>query len=166
MNTSDILLLYDYSCWANARILQATLRLTPEEFVALNTSSHGSLRGTLVHTLFAEIIWRRRLQGESMPAGLPVEAGFSTLAELQKACAANEAVMRTYLQSLTDVGLQAVCKYQNTKGVPFENVAWNILMQVLNHSTQHRAEAAVMLTDLGHSPGDVDMILYLREKGL
>jgi uncharacterized damage-inducible protein DinB len=166
MNTTEILMLYDYNYWAHARILQAALQVTPEQFAAPNTSSYGSLRGTLVHALFAETIWRRRLQGESMPAGLPVEADFRTPADLQKACAANEAEMRAYLQSLSDADLQAVVKYQNTKGVAFQNVTWNILLHVLNHGTQHRAEAAAMLTDLGHSPGDIDMILYLREKGL
>ena len=166
MNTTDILMMYDYNYWAHARILQAALQLTPEQFIAPNTSSYGSLRGTLVHALFAEMIWRRRLQGESMPSGLPVEADFQTPAELQQANAANEAAMRAYLQSLADADLQAVVKYQNTKGVPFQNVAWNILMHVLNHGTQHRAEAAAMLTDFGHSPGDIDLIIYLREKGL
>ena len=29
---------------------------------------------------------------------------------------------------------------------------------------QKAAEAAAMLTDFNHSPGDIDMILYYREK--
>jgi len=166
MNTTDILVLYDYNYWASGRILQAGLQVTPEAFTAANTSSYGSLRGTLVHLLSAEMIWRRRLQGEQMPTGLPQEADFPTSSTLYEACLAEEARMRAYLADLSNGDLQAITYYKNTKGLPFQNTTWHILSHMLNHSTQHRAEAAAMLTDLGHSPGDVDMILYLREKGL
>jgi uncharacterized damage-inducible protein DinB len=166
MNTTEILTLYDYSYWANARILRAALQVTPGQFIAKNTSSYGSLRGTLAHALFAESIWRRRLQGEQMPAGFPVETDFPTPQALYESSTAEEALMRAYLSGLDDAGLQATLHYKNTKGVPYQNVAWHILLHVLNHGTQHRAEAAMMLTDFGHSPGDIDMIMYFREKGL
>jgi uncharacterized damage-inducible protein DinB len=166
MKTTDILLLYDYNCWASARILSATLQVTPEEFAAGNTSSYGSLRGTLVHILSSEMIWRRRLQGEQMPTGLPREADFATPQLLHDACMAEETRMRAYLSSLGDSDLEQICQYKSTKGMPFQNTIWHLLSHMLNHGTQHRAEAAAMLTDWGHSPGDVDMILYLREKGL
>ena len=55
-------------------------------------------------------------------------------------------------------------EYSTTKGVPYENVLWNLLVHVVNHGTQFRAEAAVALTDYGHSPGDLDLLLYFRDK--
>ncbi len=166
MNKTDLLILYDYNYWASSRILRAMLQVTPEDFAAANTSSYGSLRGTLTHILFAEMIWRRRLQGEQMPTGFPQETDFPTPQSLYDAFQAEEALMRAYLAGLSDGSLQAITHYKNTKGAPFQNTTWHILSHMLNHGTQHRAEAAAMLTDLGHSPGDVDMILYLREKGL
>jgi len=166
MKTIDLIILYDYNYWASARIWRAALQVTPEAFVADNGSSHGSLRGTLTHLLFAETVWRRRLQGEEMPSGLPQVGDFPTPQALHQAFLAEEAQMRAYLDSLTDDNLQAIVHYKNTKGVPFQNTTWHVLSHMLNHGTQHRAEVAAMLTELGHSPGDVDMILYLREKGL
>ena len=38
---------------------------------------------------------------------------------------------------------------------------WQALAHVVNHGTQHRSEAAVLLTDVGHSPGDLDMVDYI-----
>ena len=162
MTADEIRILFDYSYWATERILRTALLVTPEQFNAPNTSSHGSLRGTLFHTMTAQITWRTRL--ERVPP--PVEMPCATPQELKDVWAAEEARLRAYLQTLGDADLSASVSYKNSKGVPFEEPLWQILMHMLNHGTQHRAEAAAMLTDFNHSPGDVDMILYFREKAL
>jgi uncharacterized damage-inducible protein DinB len=164
MDKKDLLTLFDYSYWASARLWKALLLVTPEQFTAKNTSSYGSLRGTLVHILFAERIWRRRIQGEPMPTGFPSEADFPTPQSLVVAWQADEKLERAFLAGLSEAFLQSTLEYKNTKGVSFQNLVWNILAHVVNHGTQHRAEAAAMLTDFGLSPGDVDMILYFREQ--
>jgi len=166
MNAEHIRTLFDYVYWANARIFRAALRVTPDQFTAANTSSYGSLRGTLAHVLRSEMIWRRRLQGDPMPTGIPIEADFPTPQALLTAWQAEEPLLRAYLASLAEADLQAMVSYKSTKGEPFQNARWAILAHVVNHGTQHRAEAAAMLTDFGHSPGDIDMIIYFREKGL
>ena len=164
MNANDLRTLFDYNYWATARIMSVALEVTSEQFTVANTSSYGSLRGTLVHTMRAEMIWRRRLQGDPMPVGLPVEADFPTPQSLYEAWMAEEPLMCSYLRGLSDSDVSMVVDYKNTKGVPFRNVIWHILAHVVNHGTQHRSEAAAMLTDFNHSPGDIDMILYFREK--
>ena len=166
MNTENIRTLFDYVYWANARIFRAALQVTPAQFTAANTSSYGSLRGTLVHILRSEMIWWRRLQGDPMPTGMPVEADFPTPQALLTVWQAEEPLMRAYLATLTEADLQVMISYKSTKGEPFQNICWGILAHVVNHGTQHRAEAAAMLTDFGRSPGDIDMIVYFREQGL
>jgi uncharacterized damage-inducible protein DinB len=162
MNADEIRTLFDYSDWASQRILRATLLVTPEQFNAPNTAGHDSLRGTLFHMLTAQITWRTRLERVAPPAELPC----TTPAELKEAWVAEEARLRAYLQTLSDSDLPAPVSYKNSKGLPFEEPLWQILMHLLNHGTQHRAEAAAMLTDFSLSPGDIDMILYFREKAL
>jgi len=160
MNTTEILTLFDYNYWASARIMGAALQLTPAQFNAPNTAGHGSLRGTLVHLLTAAITWRTRLEHVERPP----ESACATPQDFQQAWDAEEQRMRAYLRRLSDADLQARVAYQTSKGVPYEDPIWQVLMQLFNHGTQHRAEAAAMLTDFNHSPGDVDMIIYFREK--
>ena len=38
-----------------------------------------------------------------------------------------------------------------------------MLTHLLNHGTQHRSEAAALLTQAGRSPGELDLIVYLEE---
>src|SRR5215211_4305597 len=65
MHKQDMLLLYQYNQWANARILNAASNVTQEQYLAPASFPHGGLRGTLVHALFAEWIWRKRWEGTS-----------------------------------------------------------------------------------------------------
>ncbi len=71
--------------------------------------------------------------------------------------------MRGFLARLKDEDLLRVVSYKNTKGRPLAYPLWQLMAHVVNHGTQHRAEAAAMLTELGHSPGDVDLVYFLPE---
>jgi uncharacterized damage-inducible protein DinB len=41
---------------------------------------------------------------------------------------------------------------------------WHCLLHVVNHGTQHRSEAAALLTEYGSSPGDLDVTMFLNEQ--
>jgi uncharacterized damage-inducible protein DinB len=59
-----------------------------------------------------------------------------------------------------------VFEYTTLGGQPYSNTLWHLMAHVVNHGTQHRSELALLLTKLGHSPGDIDLISFVREKGL
>jgi uncharacterized damage-inducible protein DinB len=162
LQTSELVFLYSYNEWANRRILGATQKLTPEQFLASTGLSWGSVRDVLVHALGAEWIWRMRLQHGEAPTQLLQAAEFPTVAALVARWEVEMAAMRAYAAGLDEARLNSVATYRNTKGQPFEGVLWQILAHVVNHGTQHRAEAAHVLTGYGCSPGDVDMIVFMR----
>jgi uncharacterized damage-inducible protein DinB len=166
MNTADLRTLFDYHYWSNARILGAAQRVSPAQFTSANTSSYGSLRGTLAHCLASEVIWLKRLQGAQPPIAAQRQDEFPTPQALIETWTNAETRMRAYLEPLTDETALSILDYKNSQGMVFHNTVWGILTHVVNHGTQHRAEAAAMLTDFNCSPGDIDLILYLREKGL
>ena len=72
--------------------------------------------------------------------------------------------MRGFVASLTDDDLNRPVSYNTTKGLPMENILWHLMTHVVNHGTQHRSEAAMLLTGCGYSPGDLDLIVFLRER--
>lgn len=166
VQTADMVLLFDYNGWATQRILNAAQKLTPEQFLAQTNLSRGNIRNVLAHMLGAEQVWRKRLQEGESPTSLLDPQQFTTLEQLTALWRAEEAAMRAFVAGLSDSQLNGVIGYRDTKGRPYESVLWHLLMHVVNHGTQHRAEVAEALTAYGCSPGDVDLVVYLREKGL
>ncbi len=165
MNKNDLLILYNYNYWANDLILNSAAKVSQEQYTApFPNLSYSSLRGTLIHTLRAEIIWRMRCANGVSPSGQAVETDLQTVADLQAFWKAEEKTMRAFLAGLSDDQLQGRVSYTSTKGVPYENVLWQILVHVVNHGTQTRSEAAIALTAYGQSPGDLDLILFLRRQ--
>ena len=164
MHKADIITLYNYNSWANARVLRATEYVSTEQFVAPVRVSFGSLRGTLVHALSTEWMWRVRCQEGVSPISMLAEEDFPTVDSLVVRWHEEEAAMRAFLNQLDDEHLNQSVAYATTKGVPYTNILWQLLFHVVNHSTQFRSEAGVVLTEYGFSPGDLDMIVFLREQ--
>jgi uncharacterized damage-inducible protein DinB len=156
--------LLEYNYWANRRVLEASRQVPAEQYAAPAGLSHGSLRGTLAHILSAEIVWRLRCQEGLSPPALFTEQDFPTFEQLAARWSAEEQAMRTFLADLGDQDIQRPVSYHDTRGRPFATPLWQILAHVVNHGSQFRAEAGVGLAHLGHSPGDLDMIVFFRER--
>ena len=163
MNKNYIQTLYRYDQWANARILDTAAKLSPEQFLAPSEHPHRYLRGVLTHILFAEWIWRKRWSGESLTTRLKPE-DFPTFESLRSRWQTEETELMKFVEEITEEKLNAPFQYTSIEGVKYENSLCEAMAHVVNHGTQHRSEAAILLTELGHSPGDLDMILFLRKK--
>lgn len=164
MNISDIHLLYDYNYWANRLIVDTAAALSPQLLAQPFAFAPDGLRGTLVHTLDGENLWRHLCQfNRLLEHRLAETEPFPTLESIATFWTAEEAEMRAYLRSLRDEDLESMVRYEIPEGRR-ERVLWHCLVHVVNHGTQHRSEAAAALTDLGHSPGGLDFTRYLNQR--
>lgn len=122
------------------------------------------MRGTLVHILDAEYGWLRIFQsGDGAAPGLKQEQ-FPTLEGLLERWREEEKGMRAYLAGLHDEDLPGPLHYTNDSGKKRQRVLWHCLVHVVNHGTQHRSEAAALLTEYGQSPDDIDFTVFLNEQ--
>jgi uncharacterized damage-inducible protein DinB len=163
MQKSDLQLLFAYNTWANRKILAASAGVPIDQFVSPIGYSWGSLQAILVHTLTAELVWRTRLQGKDATSAFLDAKDFASPAALIEFWSVEAGLLDEYLASLEDADLQKTIQYKTRRGQPMEDCVWQVLLHVVNHGTQHRSEAAQILTSLGHSPGDIDLIVFLRE---
>ena len=162
MNIQDIHLLYNYNYWANGQILTAAAKATEEQFLAPAEFPYGGLRGTMIHILEAELAWRVRFEGIGTAEEL-LESEFPTPALLETRWREDEKSMRAYLASLHDEDMNSRLRYPIDSGEIRERILWHCLVHVVNHGTQHRSEAAALLTRFSQSPGDLDFTLFLNQ---
>lgn len=153
--------LFAYSAWAAARLLKAAEGLAPAELDAAPIPGCGSLRAVFAHTIGAEEIWRRRWEGET-PTSFPALAEFATIEAITARWEDEQRRWQSHLAHLADETLLGTLSYKNLTGASFHNPLWQTLVHLANHGTQHRSELAAMLTALGRSPGDLDLIVYFR----
>lgn len=164
MRQNELFTLYAYNRWANQRILHAAAGLSDAQFCTPQLAELGSVRQILVHVYGAEWIWRKRCEEGVSPAALPPEEDFVDFDALHTRWQAEEEAMHAFVAGLTDARIEGEMSYRTTSGRDMAAPLWQVLLHVVNHGTQHRAEAAVLLTALGRSPGDIDLIVYVREK--
>ena len=172
MKIDEIKLLYDYNDWADARILAACARVSPKQYAAPTPfgTGRGGLRATMVHML--DSMWQSRitLQGyyeepladeAAYDATELHEDAFPTLAALQERWMTEQREMRAYIDTLTEETLNGMIRYV-IPGAVREHVVWRFLLDVIIHATQHRSEAAALLTGYGQSPGDFDFTMFME----
>ena len=153
MRLSEFVQLFDYHDWATARLLEAAARLEEAPPQALLVK--------LAHLCEAQRAWRMLLtQGQFTDFLQPSDyADFMAVLALWQR--ERDAFLH-YLHSLDESDLQREIEYVGAHG-PRKRLVWHCLWHVVNHGTQHRAECAMLLTELGCSPGDLDFPIFLDE---
>jgi uncharacterized damage-inducible protein DinB len=165
VNADYFRFIYEHLYWARDKVLAAADDLSAEEFVEENGFTYKSIRGILTHAMAGESLWLPRARGETPAAFLRAE-DVPDVGTLRAAWGEQESKHRAYLEKMTDADATRDIVYTGRDGVERHNPAWHLLTLVYHHTTQHRSEAAEALTMIGHSPGDMDLLVFTRERGL
>ena len=162
VNNEEIRTLFAYNRWANRRLLTAARLLPWPDFIRDLRSSHGSLRGTLVHVVWAEWLWTRRWQGES-PKQIFAPEDFRDWVTLESRWTTVENEQQAFLESLNDKLLNIRVSYKNLQGQRWEYSLAHMLQHTINHSSYHRGQVAALLRQLGQTPPATDFLVFLDE---
>lgn len=160
MDINTLKVLYDYTYWAHGRVWGCALKLTEEQYKRELSFSWGSVHKQFVHIMGAEWIWLSRLKGTS-PSALLHSDDYPTREDVKAKWQTIEADVRTYLNTLTPAELERDFTYRNTKGEQYTVNVGKLLLHVVNHGTDHRAQIFAMIHQMGGETLEQDLITYL-----
>ena len=164
MKIDDVETLYVYNRWANRRLLAAARLVEPPDFMRELVTSHGSLRGTLVHVLWGEWVWLQRWGGDSPKRAFAPDE-FPDIASLESRWAQVERDQANFIGGLTDQRLRTLVSYENLQGQRWEYSLVHMMQHVVNHSSYHRGQVVTLLRQLGQIPPATDFLVFFDEAG-
>lgn len=156
--------IYEHSRFANGRLLDQAEKLSDAELDTERPGMFGSIRTTLQHMMQAQHGWLRRVQGLDPVAPWADEA-FPTITDLRNQWDELDAETLAYVATLTDDQLLERLAMRSWRGWVMDAPRWQALVHQAFHQHQHRGELAMVLTNLGHSPGELDAFDWFEEAG-
>ena len=164
MSLTTLTALFRHNTWANERMLDAASHLAQVDFVRDLKTSHGCIRDTLTHILWAEAIWLERWRGGA-PTLVLTPGDFPNVHSLREGFGRVDRERAPFLNALTNDALLQVVEYRNLRGEPWRYPLWQQLHHVLNHSAHHRGQVGAMLRQLGTTCPPTDVLVYYDEGG-
>jgi uncharacterized damage-inducible protein DinB len=153
MDVDEVRYLFAYDRWATEKVLAQLESLDPAVWGTEGVGGDRGLGSILVHTLGAHQRWRLAFEGsDERPE--PEQEPLPSPEEVRTRWADELDAMDRLLDEITPGFVSYV----------FEAMPVRVMLQHLaNHGTQHRSEAALLLTQAGRSPGELDLIVYAEE---
>jgi uncharacterized damage-inducible protein DinB len=147
--TENILVkLFEHNNWANLQIVEACSALSDEQLDAEpQSATKGSIRSTLSHLVTSQ-------RGYLSLLTLPVEARPNTplaFAELQESASISGEGLLSLVRNESHI---PKTQLQTRDGFYVE--PWVVIVQIINHATEHREQIKSMLSALGVTPPNID----------
>ena len=159
MNADAFRHLYGYHFAENRKIWDVyAVQLSDEQFAQPIDYSHGCVRDQILHLMDCDDIWFNELRGVE-PAERP-----STIEDrntIRLRWDRIEQGMKAYLAELRDDML--FTKPIKDPDEDRDLIVWQVLLHVVNHATDHRAQLLRLFNDLGVKTGSQDYIFYIYD---
>lgn len=153
--------LFDYTFWMDRKVWDCVVTLSKAQFTAPLDYSVGSICEQCVHMMAVEYWWPYFLQHGQMPdLTIFKETDFSVFENLRAQWDKVERDVCAYVDSLTGEELQREVKPPHWDETDRPVRVWEALLQVANHSTDHRAQILAGLHRLGAKTIGQDYLLY------
>jgi uncharacterized damage-inducible protein DinB len=147
--------LFRHNLWANSRLFELCAGLSDEQLDARIVGTYGSIREMLVHIATAERSYLQRIR-TGVPYRRPKDAPLPNVAELQESIhASGEGLVVTAPTVRPEDSVQI-----DREGTSFLLPCAVLLVQAINHATEHRSQIMATLTQIGIQPPDLDGWTY------
>lgn len=150
--------LYGFNRRANQKLLQVLARLPAAELQAAPSPSRSNLWRLVNHMLYTEEHFIRCCRGEDYQRRLLPDV--DRLGEHWLALQ-NDAL--EFLEN-SSAGKLAEIVTVELGGREFQFSRWELLLQAVTHSIQHRGELSILLSEMGYPLPNMDLIVYLAEE--
>jgi len=159
MNADAFRHFYGYHLAENRKTWDSYITsLSHEQFTQSVNYSHGSVRDQIVHLMSVDDTWFSGLRGVDIPEPLD-PAQFDDRNTIRARWDTIEQKMRAYLAELRDDMLLD----KPLDGEDQDLTVWQVLLHVVNHGTDHRAQVLRLLNDLGVKTTSQDYIFYVYD---
>jgi uncharacterized damage-inducible protein DinB len=160
MNANAFRHFYGYHLAENRNIWDSYVpQLSNEQFTQAVNYSHGSVCDQIVHLMSVDDTWFSGLRGVEIPEPLN-PADFHDRESIRAHWDRVEQNMRHYLAGLRD---EMLFEKPFADGEDKDLIVWQVLLQVANHGTDHRAQILRLLNDLGVKTTSQDYIFYVYD---
>jgi uncharacterized damage-inducible protein DinB len=147
---------FKHNTWATLRLLDACADLSQDQLDIAVAGTFGQLGATLVHLVAAEETYVARLGEAERPDLSWAEGPFPGVPALrERACRSGEALLAAASREPEGRILRGTWR-----GERYVIPASTILIQAINHATEHREQVATILTQLAIEPPAMDGWAY------
>lgn len=153
--------LYGYNRWVNERLLDLVEQVPEARTRESFGGSFDTIQGTVAHVLQGEMHYYARCSGEPQPQR---PADLPSIGEIRALWDEQDPKVQRFLGELGPDGPARTVRYTTRTGEVQEMPVWQIVLQMVNHGTHHRAELADMLTRVGLAPPATDYTVYCQEQ--